>query len=408
MIGVESAPPSAPRILFFLPRLAAYRDRVRLLAEIANEVEAFVLLVGRMDDDVRSSNVEVVSANFRDGHRVPNMLAARRLAKRLVHERRLSIVHDTFSTLLPSPPRFPSVTGSRPHRPVTLESVYGPEEWRLKHLWGGEPAHRLLRHPETAMMYYNARAQRLAIRSADHLVVQAPGLIPYFFPPGRPHRNAVHVLTNNVDTEFWAPRERQPEGATTPLRLLFAGNVDRHRGIFALLSALSSLAAQGVDAELTVHGRWNPLDRPAGEEYVRSQRLDGRVKLLDPLPREELREAFRSHDIFVYQSVNDGSPRVVLEAASTAIPIIASGHPGIRVLDPSGDFIHYTDYSEVDKIVHLVRQFAENAPAWRRRAQDGRSEIVRRFRTEVVAHQYVGLYRRILGENRVRLGWTES
>ena len=88
------------RVLFFLPSLRAYRDRVQLLMEVSRGVELFVLLVGIADgelDVLGHDRFRVVQVGFKRGQRPLNKLRASVLAARLVHSESINVVHDTPS-----------------------------------------------------------------------------------------------------------------------------------------------------------------------------------------------------------------------------------------------------------------------------------------------------------------------
>jgi glycosyltransferase involved in cell wall biosynthesis len=378
-------------VLFFLSNLASYPDRVALLQAIARRIGRLVLLTGASDDvAVDKSPLEIIPLGFRKGRRVGNILTAQRAARHLVRTRGIQVVQDTSSTL------FPVLPGLRmPDRVVRVESLFTLVTWRLRNVWSGVPVAKMLRQRETAFMYYNAVTERLAIRSVDHVVLQAPGLIDWLtsFASVAPER--IHILTNSVDTDFWSPSEpRNPP--SLPLRILFAGGIDRTRGIFHLLMVVAALRHKGIPTELTLAGNFNPIDEEDVGRAIKDLGLAGDIKALGSVSRERLRSLFAAHDMFIYQSVNEGSPRAVLEAMSSGIPIIASTHPGIQVLDPEGSFIHFSHFGEVPRITKMVESFLQNPLRWIERAAEGRAYTEKHFATDVVADSYVRFYDRVV------------
>ena len=107
---------------------------------------------------------------------------------------------------------------------------------------------------------------------------------------------------------------------------------------------------------------------------------------------KDLLKAHQEHDIFLYQSDYDGSPRSVIEALSSGIPAIIAHHPGTDVLDPEGKYIAFTDYSDVDTILKNIEDYIANPAKWIKRAETGRNIIIENFSTKVVAKKYFEFY----------------
>ena len=96
--------------------------------------------------------------------------------------------------------------------------------------------------------------------------------------------------------------------------------------------------------------------------------------------------------MLIYQSMNEGSPRVVLEAMGCGLPVIASNHPGIVELDPGGEYISFTDYGDIDKIVNYILSYRSNPDEFVSRLEKGRRHVLENFSTEVIAEDYVRFY----------------
>jgi glycosyltransferase involved in cell wall biosynthesis len=231
---------------------------------------------------------------------------------------------------------------------------------------------------------------------ADHVVLQAPGLIDHLASDVPSTRHKTHVITNNVDAEFWTPGPTQTP--TNQLNLLFVGGVDHSKGFFVLLDTMAELRDRGVDAVLTVVGRPNSIAAKQVQESIQRMSLEDTVRFKDRVNREELREFYRSADIFIYQTINDGSPRVVLEALACGLSVIGSTHPGIEVLDSEKRFIAFSDFGDIRTIVKHVEDFLRDRDGWKQRATLGRKTIETEFTSRAVAQQYADFYTAIVSE----------
>jgi len=112
------------------------------------------------------------------------------------------------------------------------------------------------------------------------------------------------------------------------LRVLFAGRVTAAKGVPVLLAAARTLDARALDIELHVMGQGDLLD-----DCRQAQRSLRHVKLevLDPLPYgPEFFAAVRRYHAIVVPSVSDEQPRIVYDAYSQAVPVLASNTDGLR------------------------------------------------------------------------------
>jgi glycosyltransferase involved in cell wall biosynthesis len=369
-------------------------DRVKLLMEASDQIEHLTLIVGLLDRSVDCSNhqnFEIIEIGFKRRMRPLNMWKSSRVAENILREQDADVVHDTMGMLYPlfrKKSDYPQV------RFVT--SFFILFGWRLSHVWHKYSTFHLLTATSTAMMYPNRWLERRMAQMADHVVLQAPGLTDHLVSDVPSARNKTHVITNNVDAEFWTPSPRRMSNER--LNLLFVGGVDHSKGFFVLLDTMAELRNRGVDAILTVVGRPNSIAAKQVQESIHRMSLEDTVQFNDRVNREELREFYRSADIFIYQTINDGSPRVVLEALACELPVIGSTHPGIEVLDSEKRFIAFSDFGDIQTIVEHVEDFLRDSEAWSQRATLGRKTIETEFTSRAVAQQYADFYTAIVSE----------
>ena len=379
------------RVLFFLPSLQAYQDRAQLLMEVSRGVERLVLLVGIADKELEVSGYDrfrLVEVGFRRGLRPLNMLRASLLAARLIRSESINVVHDTFYTLLPLLP------ARRLLRVTFCASVFADVGWRLRYVWGDTPLWRKLRSRGKLVTYANRLLERMWVARSDRIVVQAPGLVERIVELNSVPESRVAVLRNSVDLDYWAPADEMTAARAQgePLRILFVGGIGPTRGGPAMLEAVKLLTERGVPARLTIVGGWE-LDAESGFRSAISRLgIEDRVSITGRLSRERVLEAFRSHDVFLYQTINDGSPRIVLEAMACGMAIIASHHPGIDVLDPDGHAVSFTRFGDAERIAELAAGFLERPEQLREKGSEARAIAMDRFNHREVATEYVGFY----------------
>ena len=379
-------------VLFFLPTLSGYRDRVRLLMEASNHLDRLTLLVGRSDTELDVSSYprfDIIDLHVRRGWWLWNALKGSRRAEQLIAQQGVTIVHDTFGFLLPlfrRKRRYPSVS--------FLTSLFVLKGWRVRNVWGHLSwSQRLLSGHGRQDLFGRWLEKRICL-AADRVVVQAPGLVDLLQEDVPISRDHVCVLTNNVDVDFWCPAEGAARGNTqgNGVRLLCIGGFDSSRGALPVLEMLRQLRRSRQEVTITVVGTWGPFDRARLVRKVQEGGLEQAIQFVPRRSPEDLRDLYRSSHVLLRETINDGSPRVVLEALACGLPVVASHHPGIDVIDPAGDFIGFTDYGDVAQMVRLVEHLSSRPEDREARVRRGRAAVVERFSTPAAAKQYVALY----------------
>jgi len=136
-------------------------------------------------------------------------------------------------------------------------------------------------------------------------------------------RDRCTVTLAPQDLKFWTPAPKSPSDL---LRLLFVTNdFARKGGVFLLQLYAGHLAGSCV---LTIVSNDPTLENtvlPAGAVWRRG------------LSRDEILQAYRSSDLFLFPTLQDYMPQVLAEALSAGLPCIANDVGGIRDLIRDGE-----------------------------------------------------------------------
>jgi glycosyltransferase involved in cell wall biosynthesis len=118
-------------------------------------------------------------------------------------------------------------------------------------------------------------------------------------------------------------RERPPNAVP---RLLFAGRLAPQKNIPLLVEVARQLKAAGQVFELEIVG-----EGPLGDELraeVERTGLSAQVRFRGAISRDEIAAVFAGADILVLTSDFEGFPRVLMEAACAALPIVTTAVSG--------------------------------------------------------------------------------
>ncbi len=135
--------------------------------------------------------------------------------------------------------------------------------------------------------------------------------------------DAAQVLSETVALETWQEKQRSPQ-----LRLLFAGRLVQSKGILVLLEAMHQLqATTSVQLDILGQGDLFSVCQQASEAIAPPHS----IRLLGTVPYgDDFFALLRNYHALVVPNLSDEQPRIVYDAWSQAIPVLASDTAGLR------------------------------------------------------------------------------
>ncbi len=130
----------------------------------------------------------------------------------------------------------------------------------------------------------------------------------------------IHVIPYDSPLAGGLLRVPQAQAGQTPrLRLLYVGLVGIQKGLRVLLEAVHRLRQKiGEDVTLTIVGPYG-----AGGAALLAERPDW-IRYLGLLRGEKIRDVYFTNDLFVFPSLSEGCPLVVIEALAAGLPVITT------------------------------------------------------------------------------------
>jgi glycosyltransferase involved in cell wall biosynthesis len=204
------------------------------------------------------------------------------------------------------------------------------------------------------------------------------------YPSGR-----ITVLPNTLPTGFDGPTSFQALNAQ-PFRFTCVAELVPRKGHALLIDAFQR-AFKGKNVELVLVG-----GGPQSEQLrmkVNALGLQGSVKLVGRLPREEVRRILSKTNVFVLASRAETFGVVIIEALSQGIPVVstASGGPDALVGAEDGLLVAVDD---VVALADALRRIYDEYPSFDRHAIAKRAQDA--FSPVSVAWQYRSWYDQVL------------
>ena len=192
-------------------------------------------------------------------------------------------------------------------------------------------------------------------------------------------------------------------------RVLFAGHLQRLKGLEALAESIPLVAARHPDVEIQLVGN-DTNSAPGGgsmrrflERTLAQQGMLDRVRFFDPVPQEELVPLYQACTVFVLPSLNDVYPNAVLEAMACGRPCIVTDTVGVAELVAEADAGRVVPPDNPEALAAAISEILA-MPALQRDEMGarGRRIVEQACTAPVIAAQTVAAYREVIHEGAAR------
>jgi glycosyltransferase involved in cell wall biosynthesis len=211
--------------------------------------------------------------------------------------------------------------------------------------------------------------------------------------------------SNGVDTRRFHP---QPEAADQDLRLRlglpegapvvgFVGRLTRDKGIEDLATAFfDRVLPRFPSARLLIVGEFEAGDPVS--EFTRRTLDDSnavvRTGFIDGTPA-----CYRLMDVLAFPSRREGFPNAPLEAAATAVPVVAYAATGTIDAVVDGATGKLVTVGRMDELGDALCDYLADPRLRQRHGEYGRTRVLEQFRGELVWRRWEAFYRECLGGN---------
>jgi len=237
--------------------------------------------------------------------------------------------------------------------------------------------------------YYTFPLYRGAIRTCDGAHAYSRDVwnvlnLNYNLDPDR-----ARYIPSGIEQRFFLPRRYENSG---PLKLLYVGTWLDQRGIFYLRDALEALSQKLPGITMTFAGCHVP---PEVIHQFFGPKLGSTAMVHPTVPSGQIHELFASHDVFLFPSLMEGLPGVLLEAMASGMPVITAetcGMPDIVEDGFNGLLVPPADAKAIEEAV--LRLAA--SPDLRQRLGQSAQQTMSRYTWERSAILLENLFRHVI------------
>ncbi|MBI4713968.1 glycosyltransferase [Candidatus Uhrbacteria bacterium] len=213
---------------------------------------------------------------------------------------------------------------------------------------------------ESLMRRLYERATKRAIGSPDIVISPSEFLSHFYRLRGffensntiRPDSICNTRVIPNPTPKYVSRTERETTPPSGSIRFLFVGQVEPHKGIDILLSAVSQIS---FPFELHIAG-----DGTSAKRVVEKSKTDPRIVFHGFISLEHIRRLMRECDVVVLPSFcYENSPTVIYESFQVGTPVIASKIGGIPELVKDGENGLLVEPANVGELARALTRFSQ-------------------------------------------------
>jgi glycosyltransferase involved in cell wall biosynthesis len=167
------------------------------------------------------------------------------------------------------------------------------------------------------------------------------------------------------------------------LKILFAGRVEKSKGIYELIQAVRDL-----DVVLKIAGDGSIFDEI--KEYIREEKLDSKIYLLGKLKYSDLVYQYKEADILVSPSLRvEGFPMSIVEAMGFYLPIITTnigGNQDAVIDNKNGFLINPSDVKDLKEKINYFNKYPEKIKEF---GINSRNYAIQKYSFNVMLDKYL-------------------
>jgi glycosyltransferase involved in cell wall biosynthesis len=194
--------------------------------------------------------------------------------------------------------------------------------------------------------------------------------------------NKSEVIPNGID-EFWIKNKGGSKtGPKQPLKLVYAGIIDKNKNITTTIKAIELLKRKGYDIKFTIVGRIE--DKNIFNQIIKKPY----IQYLTQRPKEKLIEIYRANDIFVMPSIHETFGLVYAEAMSQGLPVIYTQGQGFDMQFDDGEVGYSVNCFDCDDIANKICAIVANYSEMSNRCLDN----CNKFDWKYISKKYISIY----------------
>lgn len=201
------------------------------------------------------------------------------------------------------------------------------------------------------------------------------------------------IRGSGVCLRRFSPRPGGLDGGPSPMVLL-ASRLIKEKGLLEYVEAARILKSKGVQVSFALAGQLDPGNRSSiSEKQLQDWCAEGIVDYLGQI--EKIEEVLDLATIVALPSYREGTPRILLEAAASGKPIVATDVPGCREVVKDGVNGFLVPARDAEALADAIQRLLSQPELMEQFGRQGR-EMAQDFEESNVIEATVKVYERAL------------
>jgi glycosyltransferase involved in cell wall biosynthesis len=210
----------------------------------------------------------------------------------------------------------------------------------------------------------------------------------------------IRVVPNGVDPEKFKPKPaaievRQLSGLEGKQAVLFVGRLIPRKGLNFLVEAAKTVVKENADTAFVIVGN-GPL-RSKLKSRLETLGLSKNFLFIGDVKENVLVSVFNRADVFVLPSIQEGQGIVLLEAQSSAKPVVAFNVGGVQEAIANGKSGLLVEKGNSSELAEAIVKLLSNQSLRENMGAEGRKFVLRNFTWDLCAEKMLHIYREALG-----------
>ena len=202
------------------------------------------------------------------------------------------------------------------------------------------------------------------------------------------------IRGSGVNTSKFIPSNKNSRSGG-PLRVLLATRLLWEKGVGEYVEAARLFKNECADIEFLIAGSpddGNPASVP--RETINQWAAEGIIIALGHI--DDMSGLLSKVDVVVLPSYREGTPRILLEAAASGLPLISTNVPGCREIVTSNVNGLLVPAKDAKALTEAIRYLADNPNERERMGQEGRRKVLEEFDENIVINETLGVYKELM------------
>lgn len=222
----------------------------------------------------------------------------------------------------------------------------------------------------------------------EHVICVSTRVRDLLVEAGLPIQHA-HIIHGGTDVERFLS-DREPDHRFEHMKLLYAGQLVRHKGVHTAIEAMARLVhEQKIDRiTLTLVGAGHPEYEAFLRDLVEREHLHDYVTFLKPVSKDKMPAILQQFDVLVFPSTyEEPLARIVQEAMASGLVVVGTTTGGTREILRDGENGFTFVPEDADGLATQVAQLITNPDLFCRLAHAGRQTVLENFTLNRMAHE---------------------